>query len=64
MGRKKVSATSASKSKEAFIDKEEVLEDIRNLDYLAMKTAREIWPEPTTTEKDLHDLVDDDLMEA
>lgn len=62
MGRKKVAATLASKSKEAFVDQEEVLEDIRNLDYLTMKTVREICPELATTEKDLHDLVDDGLM--
>lgn len=49
--------------KESFIDEEETLREIQNPDFLAMRAAKNAWPEPMTVEKQLSDLVDDGLLQ-
>ena len=58
MGRKK----STSKSQATFVDEEASLSIIENQEFMAMRDAQKIWPAPTTTEDQLHELVSDGLI--
>ena len=60
MGRKK----SASKSQATFVDEEASLSVIENQEFMAMRAAQKIWPAPTTTEDQLHELVSDGLIQS
>jgi hypothetical protein len=59
MGKKK----SSSKSKEVLVDEEALLLFIENQEFVAMRAAEKLWPVPTTTEDQLHDLVKDGLIQ-
>ena len=59
MGRKK----SASKSQTTFVDDEASLSMIENQEFMAMRAAQKVWPAPTTTEDQLHELVSDCLIQ-
>jgi hypothetical protein len=58
MGKKKLS----SKSKEALVDEEASLSMIENWEFVAMRAAEKLWPVPTTTEDQLHELANDSLI--
>ena len=59
MGKKK----SANKSQAAFVDEESSLSLIENKEFVAMSAAQKVWPAPTTTEDQLHELVSDGLIQ-
>jgi hypothetical protein len=58
MGKKK----SLSKSKEVLVDEEVSLSIIENQEFIAMRAVEKLWPVPTTTEDQFHDLVSDGLI--
>jgi hypothetical protein len=60
MGNKK---GSSSKLKEVLVDEEEVLKVIENQEFIAMRTAKKIWPSPTTMEDQLRELASDGLIQ-
>ena len=51
-----------SKSRAAFVDEESSLSVIENQEFMAMRAAQKFWPAPTTTEAQLRELVNDDLI--
>ena len=55
MGKKKT----VSKSQSNFMDEESSLSLIENQEFVAMRAAQKVWPTPTTTEEQLHELVSD-----
>ena len=60
MGKKKAT----SKSQAAFMDEESSLSLIENQEFVAMRAAQKVWPAPTTTEDQLHELVSDGLIQS
>jgi hypothetical protein len=62
MGKGKNSSVSSSK-KITEVDKEQVLEVIKNKEFLAMKVAAFSWPIPSTTEEQLKELADEGLIQ-
>jgi hypothetical protein len=58
MGKKK----SSSKSKEVMVDEEVLLLVIENQEFVTMRAVEKLWPIPTITEDQLHELVSDGLI--
>ena len=58
MGKKKT----VSKSQSNFMDEESSLSLIENQEFVAMRAAQKVWPDPTTTEEQLRELVSDGLI--
>jgi DNA-binding HxlR family transcriptional regulator len=54
---------SSSKLKEVLVDEEEVLKVIENQEFIAKRTAKKIWPSPTTMEDQLRELASDGLIQ-
>jgi hypothetical protein len=44
------------------VDEEGSLSVIENQEFIAMRAAKKLWPIPTTTEYQLHELVSDGLI--
>jgi hypothetical protein len=61
MGKGKNSGVSSSK-KIAEVDKDQVLEVIKNKEFLAMRATASSWPVPSTTEEQLKELADEGLI--
>jgi hypothetical protein len=53
----------SSKSKEVLVDEEVSLSIIENHEFVAMRAGEKLWPIPTTTEDQLHELVSDGLIQ-
>ena len=54
---------SANKSQATFVDEEASLSMIENQEFMAMRAAQKVWPAPTMTEDQLHELVNDCLIQ-
>jgi hypothetical protein len=59
MGKKR---GSSSKSKAILVDEEEVLQVIKNQEFIAMRAAEKVWPTLSTMEDQLKELVSDGLI--
>ena len=46
------------------MDEESSLSLIENQEFMAMRAAQKVWPAPTTTEDQLHELVSDGLIQS
>ena len=44
------------------MDEESSLSVIENQEFMAMRAAQKVWPAPTMTEDQLHELVGDGLI--
>ena len=44
------------------MDEESSLSMIENQEFMAMRAAQKVWPAPTTSEDQLHELVGDGLI--
>ena len=53
-----------SNSHVAFVDDEASLSVIENQEFMAMRAAQKVWPAPTTTKDQLHELVSDGLIQS
>jgi hypothetical protein len=62
MGKGRKSGASSSK-KIIEVDEDQVLEVIKNKEFLAMRAATSAWPVPTTTEEQLRELADEGLIQ-
>jgi hypothetical protein len=54
---------SYSKSKAALVDEEEVLQVIKNQEFIAMRATEKVWPALSTMEDLLRELVSDGLIQ-